>query len=268
MRGRVGLIAALISTTASAQPAAVKTPAWAKAQVTASSTKASKTGQYDAWRAIDNSTSTHWCEGAKGSGVGESLTITFAAPTTIPDLDLSARGTAGITAVDVSLDGGEPTHVALKSKMGYLSLKKSATTLKVTIAETKAKRAADACLDLAISFTGIYVGDDKAFAAVAPATLKFISAMASCDATALADIADFPVKGGKRFATAAALAKACAKHQVAKVSGENWEGGHCGLDTPNDQIVCIGMGPDSWWRFTWKNDAWKLVSVSEKYYAE
>jgi hypothetical protein len=266
MRALVGLLAAVFPTTASAQP--VKTPVWAKAQVTASSTKATKTGTYDAWRAVDNSTSTHWCEGAKGSGVGESLTITFAAPTAVPNLSVSPRGTAGIKAVDISLDGGEPTRLALTSKWGDVSLKQTATTVKVTIAETKAKRAADACLDLAISFTGIYVGDDKAFAAVTEATSKFISAMASCDETALAAIADYPVKGGKRFATAAALAKACAKHQVAKVSGENWEGGHCGLDSPRDQIVCIGSGPDSWWRFTWKNDAWRLVSVSEKYYAE
>ena len=243
---------------------AAAAPAWTHVEITATSTKANKADRYAAWRAIDNSTRTAWCKGKPGSGVGEALTIAFAAPTQVPDLSVSSRR---VTAVDVTIDGGKPERVALTSAYGYLRIKRAVRSLTVSIAATK-KGAGDACLDLGASFLGMYVGDAKAFAALVPTTTAFLDGMKRCDANTLATIGAFPVRGGKRFASAAALAKACSKKQVAKLQGENWEGGHCGLEVPPDRIVCIGMGPDSWWRFAWKSDAWKLVSVTEKYYAE
>lgn len=242
----------------------VAAPAWTHVEITATSTKANKADRFAAWRAIDNSTDTAWCKGKPGNGVGEALTIAFTAPTQVPDLSVSGRG---VTAVDIAVDGGKPQRLALTSASGYLRIKQAVRSLTVSIAATK-KGASDACLDLAVSFLGMYVGDAKAFAALVQTTTAFLDAMKRCDANALAAIGAFPVRGGKRFASAAALAKACTKKQVAKLQGENWEGGHCGLEVPPDRIVCIGMGPDSWWRFAWKSEAWKLVSVTEKYYAE
>src|SRR3954470_6117866 len=60
----------------------------ALSSITASSTLPNKSDRWAARRAIDFSDDTFWCEGKPDEGIGETLTLSFALPTTVDSLSL------------------------------------------------------------------------------------------------------------------------------------------------------------------------------------
>src|SRR5688572_9496207 len=57
-------------------------------EVSASSTAKGKGDKFAAWRAVDNSTTTAWCEGKDDEGLDETFKLTLAEPIKVTRLDL------------------------------------------------------------------------------------------------------------------------------------------------------------------------------------
>lgn len=92
-----------------------------------------------------------WVEGAKGVGVGESMTLTFAAPVTVTALELwngyqrsndHFQKNARVKTLAVSLDGAAPVELAVKDAQGSqkLALPKPTTVKTLTLTVKDAYR--------------------------------------------------------------------------------------------------------------------------------
>lgn len=82
-RAALGAAALLVSL-----PSAAAADRWVAVDVTATSTAKGKKDKFVAWRAVDGSTGTAWCEGKDDEGLDEKLTLTLAEPLLVTRIDL------------------------------------------------------------------------------------------------------------------------------------------------------------------------------------
>jgi hypothetical protein len=81
-RAALGAVAALLVPSAAAADRVIAV------DVQASSTAPSKVDTFAAWRVVDGSTGTAWCEGKDDEGLEETLTLTLARPVRVTRIDL------------------------------------------------------------------------------------------------------------------------------------------------------------------------------------
>ena len=188
--------------------------------ITASSTFADKSKKdlYGAWRVLDYETTeepeglpkTAWCEGKKDEGIGEGITINFAAPTKIDNVDIAAgvwlseklyKANNQITSLAISVDGGAAKKVAPPAAHGEwleVPIGKAVSSLKVTIDTVKKGKMNDSCI------SAVRLRDDegeiatvrglepKAVAALPAAYDAVVKAISTPDRAGLEKLVTFP----------------------------------------------------------------------------
>jgi hypothetical protein len=191
------------------------------ASVTASSTyeDKKKSNLYDAWRVLafamtgdmhDQVPATAWCEGKPDEGIGESVTVTFSAPTAIDRIYVAAgvhltpklfKANNQIVTLEVIADGKPfPLKVPKKREFAELKLGVTATTLVFRIAEVKKGKMNDSCISgIDLRTTGAHelipiIGVDAAGVAALPGTLDAIYQALADRGPKLEALIDFPIE--------------------------------------------------------------------------
>jgi hypothetical protein len=232
-------------------------------KVSATSTFSDKSDptDYSAWRAVvpelhnDGAMTmgppqlwTAWCEGKKDEGIGETLTVTFAEPTKLDSIKISAgvwrteslfKLNNQITSLDVIADGKSQTvkpsgMTEVEAKIGD-----KVTTLAFKIGAVKKGKANDTCIsDIELIRDGerlpVLVGiDATAWAALPGAVQTLQNAIQAPDRKGLDKLIEFPLKthdidadfmGGAKDATvksAKDLVAACKAYDKARSDPNN-----------------------------------------------
>jgi hypothetical protein len=155
-----------------------------------------------------------WCEGVRGDGVGQAVTIVFAEPTAISSVGVTAGVADGArvdrsdrhnlpTALALTIDGEAPMKAEVDRTNGdtawTLEPARKVTRLRVSFAAVERRRKRTSCLsDLQLADTNnstVYplVAPKTAMAALPEALARVTAALDSCDRNALAEVATFPV---------------------------------------------------------------------------
>jgi hypothetical protein len=185
-------------------------------EVTATSTFADKKNLYAAWRTLnydaiyDEATqtvapTTAWCEGAPGEGIGQGVTIAFAAPTQVDAIHIAAgvwktaklfTTNNRIASLDLVVDG-TPSTVTPAARRTWLDVPigRSISTVTVKIAAVAKGKMNDSCIS-AIWFDrkdarlATVVGIDAAAVAALPRALVAIDG--AFGTPALEHLLDYP----------------------------------------------------------------------------
>jgi hypothetical protein len=255
-------------------------------EVTASSAKS----KADGWQALAFSLDdprglgSAWCEGKPDAGVGESLTITFARPTSLKAIDIASQKSKQVTAVNVSLDGGTPAVLKLDDRWKGLPVDKQVTTVNVAIGATA--KGADSCV--AVRFRDpqgfdmtVLRGFEPAAADALPAAITALQAALFEDGRPkLQPLIAFPLSvrasGQKKPVVHkdwAAIAKKCAGDGTATgcpqtaVSSTAYGAfvelvsrapGRLDVVFPAENFRASSQ---DMWRLTWDGKAWKLTAI-------
>lgn len=266
--------------------------------VTATSTLASKNpSTYAAARVLDLADVEHdmppssaWCEGKPDEGIGEGVTLAFAAPAKIKEVVLRAgfwkteklfRANNIVIGVELRTDDGRKKAVSLPAKPEPVTVALGGgpvRELTVSIAKVKKGKMNDSCLSGVEVHTEpesvLVLGMDPALAAAIPRAER---ALARCDAKQLSEVVAFPFswaplygEDGDRenqgehrvtYATAAAMATACKDEEDRRATPH---GRVPGVDaTTKGDVVYLTDGSCGaeclQWGFTKKAGGWKLV---------
>jgi hypothetical protein len=230
----------------------------------------SATSQLDAGHAAGAALDAGWCA-KKGTGVGESLTLTLSAPTALGGLDVTARPVKkanAITQLTVALDGGAATTIAVDKKgRAHVAIGKPVTSIQIGIAAAKKGKKGASCLTASLDGGPfLVVSDPKAAAAFATDGPKIEAALTQCDATTLADAVAFPFVDTSRTegehdetsTTYKDAAQMVADH--CQLSLQDPDCSADGLDSATCEPPETG-GDHVYWTFAWKDGHWKAASV-------
>ncbi|HEU0029176.1 MAG TPA: hypothetical protein VFQ53_01000 [Kofleriaceae bacterium] len=254
--------------------------------VTASSAKA----KADGWQALAYSLddprglTSAWCEGKPDPGVGESLTITFARPTSLKAIDIASQKAKQVTAVNVSLDGGAPIAVKLDDRWKGLPLDKPVTTVAIAIGATA--KGADSCLAVRLrdpqgfDMTVLRGFEPAAVDALPAAITALQAALFDAGRPKLQPLVAFPFSiraTGQKKAVAhkdwAAIAKKCAGDGTATgcpqtavsstafgafIEPVSRTPGTLDVVFPAESFRATSQDV---WRLTWDGKAWKLSAI-------
>jgi hypothetical protein len=279
-------------------------PAWADrtiaVEVAASSSARGKNDKFAAWRAVDGSTATAWCEGKGDDGIDETITLTLAEPIHVTRIDLyvGRHGSAkefknsnrpAKLFAQTAPRTGEPMVMLAKAapmvseydQLVKLDLKTPRTIQVLELGLAGITRG-DNAKDHQTCITEVSVVGDKgeivtflygmpvdAMKQLPEALTALQAAVAACDAKALAAAVSFPLahhvaaeedSRTVKHKNAKALAKACKKRNFPRLPA----------DAENADTTPSGFGRISLetggsdvirMDLQWNKGAWKLVSI-------
>lgn len=277
----------------------------AVSDVTATSTFVDKRGMYAAWRTLsydavmDEKTqaylpTTAWCEGKPDEGIGEGITISFASPTRLDEIQIAAgvwrsqqlfSSNNRITSLDIVVDG-KTTKVQPAATRKWLTVPIGAavSTIAVKIGAVTKGKMNDSCISgiSLVRNTGDYatvIGIDAAAVAELPRVLaKLQSTFGAADGAGLAALVDFPFAMPKqKYGSLRSLEAACTS-----AAGHEVDPSKCPTPIPfraGDDRVAVVNSPaaatveitfpsqrnvQDVWQLRWHDGAWRLTSISSK----
>lgn len=211
-----------------------------------------------------------WCA-KKGTGVGDSVTFTFATPTDLTDLVIETtpvKKANRVTKLTVALDGAAPVSVALdKHAKADLPIGTKVTTIQIGIAAAKKGKKRTSCLRAWVRGAPnplLIVSDAKAAAALATDGPKIVAALSACDAKQLADTVAYPLEvtmhtdgeHDEDTTTYASAADLASKHcNVPSFDYPDCSPGE--LDTVDCEMPGTGGDQLTLW-LVWRDQRWKL----------
>lgn len=166
-----------------------------------------------------------WCEGKADDGLGETLTLKLAAPTSVASLTIRAgvwqspelfHAANRVTELHVTTDDGFDKTVKFREERENVdvSIDRTVSELHLQLAAVAKGKVNDTCISAVDIHTDpastVIVGLDAASgAALDPAFVKAWRALKSCDPTRIAANVQFPFTYGGKYADAKSVVKAC-----------------------------------------------------------
>lgn len=246
---------------------------------------------------------TAWCEGKPDEGVGETLTITFARPEQVDNIEIASgvwlteklfNANNQITALDVLVDG-TPTTVKPNGTRDWTQVKigKPVSSIAIKLAAVKKGKMNDSCISgvrINRGKFGLDLVEEKKLSAdqvtALPKNLAAIqAALVDPSYAAMKNVIDFPFTNasamvGKKtkFANWKALDAVCkAKRGDADTSncpyGKFFDdraayGAHLSVAVGKPGELSVDFPPSGSmidnWRLKWRDGAWRLVSIETR----
>lgn len=313
MRGSslVTLAVIAIGPSATASPSATSLPKLpeliAIREITATSTFADKRGMYAAWRTIgydavlDAKTqeympTTAWCEGKPDEGIGEAVTLAFAAPTRLDQISIAAgvwrsehlfASNNRITSLDVVIDGKATTvHPAATRKWLDVPIGRDVSTITIKIGAVAKGKMNDSCLSgISLSrksgdVTPV-IGVDAAAVAELPRALAKLEQTLGSDRAELDKLLDFPFTLYKvKHANAKSIDAACHRQEAAGTFDSATPACPAPVAIqPGDNSAAVVTSPEpatvevtlpskrdvqDTWRLRWHDGGWHLMAITNK----
>ncbi len=299
-RAAPGVAVVLVAAGLAAAPSPALADRTIAVEVVASSTAKGKHDRFAAWRAVDGSTGTAWCEGKDDEGLDETLRLTLAEPILVTRIDLyvgrhgsakeyQAHNRPSKLFAQTASKSGEPMVMLAKAvpmvsefdRLVKLDLKTPRTLQVLEVGLAGVARGDDArqnqtCL------TEISVVGDKgeiihfaygmpldAMKSVPAAVIALREAVAACDEVALASFVKFPLSHRiaaeedsrtVKLKNAKALVKACKAGAFPRIPPEADEPG---IDPAGAGRVRLETDSSTVMRMdlAWNKGAWRLVSI-------
>lgn len=269
-------------------------------EVVASSTATGKPDRFAAWRAVDGSTGTAWCEGKDDEGLDETLRLTLAEPILVTRIDLyvgrhgSAKEyqdhnrpsklfaqTAGKVGDPMVMLAKAVPMVSEYDKLVKLDLKTPRTVQVLEVGLAGITRGDDARHNQTC-ITDVSVVGEKgeiihfaygmpldAMKSVPAAVVALRAAVAACDEKALASIVKFPLahrvaaeedSRTVKLKNAKTLAKACKSGAFPQIPPE---ADQPGIDPAGAGRVRLETDSSTVMRMDlgWNKGSWRLVSI-------
>jgi hypothetical protein len=276
--------------------------------ITATSTFADKKGMYAAWRTVgydgvlDAKTqvylpTTAWCEGKPDEGIGEGVTLTFAAPTRIDEISIAAgvwkseqlfASNNRITSLDLVVDGKATTvHPAATREWLDVPIGREVSTISIKIAAVTKGKMNDSCLSgiSLVRKSGDYatvIGVDAHAIAELPRVItKLNQTLGANDLAGLDKLVDFPFTLYKvKHASVKSLEVACRRQEAAGTFDSATPTCPAPLSMrPGDDRVAFVSSPEpatveiafpgqrdvqDVWRLRWHDGAWHLSAITTR----
>jgi hypothetical protein len=269
-------------------------------EAAATSVAKGKDDKFAAWRAVDGSSGTAWCEGKDDEGLDEKLTLTLAEPISAKRIDLyvgihlssqdykdnnrPSKLYAAITPKKgdpVSLLGKAVPMTSDYDKLVKLDLKPPRTMQVIELGLAGVTRGEKLKVNNTC-FTDVSLVDDKgetvtfvyglpadAMASLPAAVSTLRTAIAGCDEKALSTAVKFPLahrisaeeeSRNLKHKNAKALAKACTKGDIPKIPAE---ADRPALSANGFARVSLDINSTELIRFDmqWNKGSWQMVSI-------
>jgi hypothetical protein len=289
LRRALIVLCAAATTAAAAEPAAPRLPPL----VVVKDVRATSVAKQDAWVTLapvvedsdgEPATTSAWCEGKRDEGLGEAITYTFAEPTAIDTIIVSAGVWTSdklfgwsnrVLELEVTTDDGRsqvvtpplersPTEIVLGGD--------PVTSITLRIAKVKRGRTNDTCLAEVYFSQGGQVlspipGDSAAAGPGLIADLRTARKVLAggAEAKALAATLDFPFTvAGVAFKDAAALARSCAERgpcpAAFRVDPADERPALVRVERDR-RTVAVQFPSGDLWTLRWRAGHWRLLSV-------
>ncbi len=245
---------------------------------------------------MDGNNSSGWCEGKRGPGLGESVTVHFANSQPVSTLRIAAapKGFNSPTAIRVSVNGGKLSQdIVVKVGEPIALPRTEIKSLTIRIAKAPNKGLARTCIgELRVSDGdkqyALIRGVDAAGVAALPTDLSnLFDAIRSCDAAAMATYVNFPLhtsyydsddgghyeQGSKLWRSAKSLAASCKRTPSGYYPARRLKDAKAPYFAASDlyaagevvgAIVLYLSTPGSeYWRIAWNGSKWRLEATSD-----